>query len=146
MPNEPLSYDEILIPTDGSHRAEEAVDHGLELADQADATVHSMYVVDERRYGETPALSSYELAFEQFEETGQDITEDVAQRARDANLDASTEVTRGLPHEEIVRYADEQDIDLIVMGRSGAGGAEAPHMGSVADRVLRTADVPVFPV
>lgn len=146
MPPETPTFEDVLIPTDGSDRADRAVDYGLKLAEQADADVHAMYVVDERRYGETPALSSYELAFEQFEEEGQELTEDVAERARDRGLDATTEVTRGLPHEAIVQYADTEDVDLIVMGRAGAGGAEAPHMGSVTDRVLRTTDTPVFPV
>jgi len=54
-------------------------------------------------------------------------------------------VTRGLPHKEIVRYADAHDVDVIVMGRAGDGGTE-PHIGSVTDRVLRTTDRPVFPV
>jgi nucleotide-binding universal stress UspA family protein len=146
MPDESPSYEDVLIPTDGSPRAERALDHGLELAKQADATVHGLHVVDERRYGETPALSSYELGFEEFEEEGEEMADDVARRARGADLDATTAVTRGRPHEEIVEYADEHDVDLIVMGRTGAGGAETHHMGSVTDRVLRTTDVPVFPV
>lgn len=138
-------YDDVLLPTDGSNRSERAVEHGLDLADSADATVHAMYVVDEQRYGETPALSSAELAFEQYENEGERLTGDVAEQARERGLDSETSVTRGLPHEEIVAYADSHDVDVIVMGRAGAGGA-APHVGSVTDRVLRTTDRPVFPV
>ena len=140
------SYDDVLIPTDGSPRSEHAVDHGLELADRADATVHSVYVVDERRYGETPALSSYEIAFEQFERKGEELTEDVARRARELGLGTTTEVTRGLPHEEITEHAEDEDVDIIVMGRTGAGGAERPLVGSVPGRVLRTTDIPTLPV
>lgn len=140
------TYDDVLIPTDGSPRAERAVEHGVELADQNDATVHGLHVVDERRYGETPALSTYELTFEQAEDAGEELTETVAERAQDDALETTTTVTRGTPHEEIVEYAEANDIDLIVMGRTGASGVEMPHMGSVTDRVLRTTDVPVFPV
>lgn len=146
MPDDSPTYDSVLIPTDGSQRAERAIEHGLELADQADATVHAINVVDERRFGETPAMSSYELAFEEQEEEGERLTEEVAERADDVGLDTETEVTRGLPSEEIVDYADSADIDVIVMGRAGAGEAEAPHIGSVTDRVLRTTERPVFPV
>lgn len=146
MTDESPTYDDILIPTDGSNRAERAISHGIELADQTDATVHAIHVVDERRYGETPALSSYELTFEELEEEGERLAEQVAERADDAGLDAETAVTRGLPSEEIVDYASDEDVDVVVMGRAGAGGAEAPHMGSVTDRVLRTTERPVFPV
>jgi nucleotide-binding universal stress UspA family protein len=146
MSEESPSYDDILLPTDGSRRAERAVDHGFKLADLADATVHGLYVVDERRSGETPALSSYEIAVKQYEGRGEDLTEGLRKRAHNAHPDATTEVTHGIPYEEIIGYAEKRDIDVIVMGRSGAGGAEAPHMGSVTDRVLRTTDIPVFTV
>ena len=146
MSDDTPNYDDVLIPTDGSDRAEDAAEHGIEMAKNADATVHALHVVDERRYGETPALSSYELVFEELEEKGEHMTEDVAEAARSAGLDATTEITRGSPSEEIVSYADDHDVDLIVMGRAGAGGAEAPHIGSVADRVLRKTGIPVLPV
>ena len=139
-------YGDVLIPTDGSQRADRAVEHGLELAEDAGATVHAMNVVSERRFGETPALSSYELVFEKLAETGETLTEDVAEAARDRDLDATTTVVRGYPSEEIASYADEHDVDLIVMGRTGAGDAESPHIGSVADRVLRKANVAVSTV
>jgi len=146
MSNRRPNYDDVLIPTDGSDRAERAVEHGLELANQAGATVHALNVVSERRFGETPALSSYELVFDQLAEKGEYLTEDVAEAARQDGLDATTTVTRGYPSEEIASYADEHDVDIIVMGRTGAGDTETPHIGSVADRVLRRTDRPVLPV
>lgn len=140
------TYENVLIPTDGSNRAEYAADHAIELADQIDATVHVVHVVNQRQYGETPALSSYELAFEQLEEQGEEYTQELAEQAHERDLDVETAVTRGLPHEEIVEYAESHGIDLIVMGRAGAGGVEMPHIGSVTDRVIRTTKTPVLPV
>lgn len=61
-------------------------------------------------------------------------------------IESTTSVLRGLPHEVILEYADDHDIDLVVMGKRGAAGVEAPHMGSVTDRVIRAAEVPVVPI
>ncbi len=141
-----MADDDILIPTDGSPQADRAVDYGIELAERTDETVHGLYVVDERRYGETPALSSYELFFEKFEEEGAKVLDEFESEAAEHDLDATTSVTRGIPHEEIIGYASEADVDCIVMGRTGGGSAELPHLGSVTDRVLRSADVPVVTV
>jgi nucleotide-binding universal stress UspA family protein len=138
-------YRTILIPTDGSLGADRGVEAGLGLADQFDATVHVLYVVDERRYGETPALSGLELQFEQLEEAGEAVLADVEQQATARGLDVETAVRRGYPHEVILDHADEHDADIIVMGRHGVSAHPVPHIGSCTDRVLRLASVPVLP-
>ncbi|MCL7419104.1 MAG: universal stress protein [Halalkalicoccus sp.] len=137
-------YDRILIPTDGSNAAEKGVEHGIELASRYDAMVDTLYVIDERLYN-TPALSSTEAIFEKLEADGETAMDLVAERAAEAGVEVATHVVRGLPHERIVEFADEHD-DLIVMGKRGLGGVSPPHIGSVTDRVFRTANVPVFPV
>jgi nucleotide-binding universal stress UspA family protein len=50
------------------------------------------------------------------------------------------------PHDEIIRYANDEDIDLIVMGTHGRGGLARLLMGSVAEKVVRTARCPVLTV
>jgi nucleotide-binding universal stress UspA family protein len=138
-------YRTVLIPTDGSIGAERGVTAGLDLARQYDATVHALFVVDERIYGETPGLSDMELRFEQLEERGEELLRDVESRADEMGLDVQMSVRRGMPHEVITAYADDNDVDLIVMGRHGASNHPTPHIGSCTDRVLRTAPVPVLP-
>jgi nucleotide-binding universal stress UspA family protein len=139
-------YDHILIPTDGSVGAERGVDVGLTLAEKFDATVHVLYVVDERVYGETPALSNTELHFERLEEEGEAIVAEITEKAGERGVDTTTIVCRGIPYEEIQRYASENDVDLIVMGLHGVGEHPRPHIGSCTDRVLRSSKTPVFPV
>ena len=139
-------YDNILVPTDGSDHADRGVEHGLDLAAAHGARLHVLFVVDESVYGATPALSSYEAFLESIEEQAEEITEDVVADATEQGVDATMSVLRGVPHETIRSYADEQDIDLIVMGKRGAAGVEAPHFGSVTNRVLRESPVPVMPV
>jgi len=138
-------YDRILIPTDGSDSANRAVEHGLSLAREYDSEVHAMYVVDTSRYGE-PALSSAEIVLDELEQRGQDLTDDVAERADDDAVETVTEVCHGRPDAEIVEYADEIDADVIVIGFQGQSHPRTNRVGSVADRVTRSTDRPVFMV
>jgi nucleotide-binding universal stress UspA family protein len=138
-------YSTVLIPTDGSIGAERGVETGLDIARKYDAAVHALFVVDERIYGETPGLSDVELRFEKIEERGEELLAEIASQAADAGLEAVTTTRRGLPYEVITAYADDNDVDLIVMGRHGASRHPVPHIGSCTDRVLRTATVPVLP-
>jgi nucleotide-binding universal stress UspA family protein len=138
-------YSTILIPTDGSIGAERGVTAGLDIAEKYDATVHALFVVDERIYGETPGLSDLELLFERVEERGEEFLAEVESDGADRGLDVRTAITRGMPHDEIMTYAADHDVDLIVMGRHGASRHPVPHIGSCTDRVLRTSTVPVLP-
>jgi len=139
-------YDNILVPTDGSDHAARGVDHALDLAAAHGARLHVLFVVDETVYGTTPAFSSYEAFLEDVAEEAEEMAEDVVETATERGIDATMSVRRGVPHAAICDYADDQDVDVIVMGKRGAAGVEAPHFGSVTNRVLREATVPVIPV
>jgi nucleotide-binding universal stress UspA family protein len=136
-------YDRILVPTDGSEPADRAVEHALELAEQYGTTVHVLHVVDTARYGE-PSLSSAEIVLNELEERGQELLEEVADRADDRGIPVETELRHGRPHLVITDYADEVETDLIVLGYQGQTHAMEGHIGSVAERVVRTAGRPVL--
>lgn len=141
-------YQNILIPTDGSEGSRRGAEHGLDIAKQYDATVHVVYVVDERIVGGTSALSTSELFFEQCEERGEEMMDEIVEMAKEKGLETTCSCLRGIPYERILEYAGKNDIDLIVMGIHGRGRKRRrrPHIGSVTDRVVRAADVPVLPV
>ena len=139
-------FENILIPTDGSEGARRGAEHGLDIARKYGATVHVLYVVDERIHGPTPALSSDELAFEQWEKEGEEAMARIVDEVDDLDLDAVTECVRGHPYEAILKYAEGNDIDLIVMGLHGRGGVKRPHIGSTTEMVIRESEVPVLPV
>jgi nucleotide-binding universal stress UspA family protein len=136
-------YDRILVPTDGSEPANRAVEHTLELAERYGSTIYVLHVVDTARYGE-PALSSAEIVINELEERGYEILEEVADRADDRGVTAKTKLCHGPPHQEITDYADEVDTDLIVLGYQGQSHKIKDQIGSVAERVVRTADRPVL--
>ncbi|WP_396613751.1 universal stress protein (plasmid) [Haloferax sp. S1W] len=138
-----MMYDKILIPVDGSIGSERGIEYGLDIAQQHGSTVHALYVVDQRIYGDTPALSSDELFYEQLEESGESILQTVEERANDMGLDAVSVCKRGMPDEVILSYANEQGIELIVMGQHGRSPLHHPHAGSCTDRVTQRSRVPV---
>jgi nucleotide-binding universal stress UspA family protein len=139
-------YEEILVPTDGSEHAERGVEHGVEVAKQFGARLHVLFVTDETTYGKTPVLSSYEMFLQEVTEEAKEQLEEVVEEATEEGVETTMSVLRGKPHEEIVDYVEEHDIDLVVMGKRGAGGVNEPHVGSVTDRVLSECSVPVVPV
>lgn len=130
-------YDRILVPTDGSERAGEAVEVAFRLAEEQDAAIHSLFVVDTYLYGE-PALSSVELFIDEIEDQGQELLEEVVGRGNERGIDVVREIRHGNPHEVIVEYADEIDADLIVMGYQGQ--THRKHRGTVVDHVLEVTD------
>lgn len=133
--------DEILIPTDGSKDAEKGADHGVEMAAALGARVHALYVIEE---GGNPWKSEpMEDQLEQAREYGEEVTGVIADQAADAGVECVTAVeTNPEVYEAINEYAEEEEVDLIVMG-SGYRGRIGGLLGSTANKVLRSAEVPV---
>ena len=137
-------YDEILVPTDGSEAVDRALDHAIRLATDHDATLHALYVVDQRV---TTANSGdlHDEVVDDLESQGEVAVEAVADAASEAGLDAETHIAHGTPDTEIVEYADGAGIDVIVMSPEGKSPRERIRsLGSVSDRVADDASVPVF--
>ena len=139
-------YESILVPTDGSKGAKRGVEHAIDLSEKYDSNLHILFVVDEGVYGETPAMSSEELFLEQIETNGNELLEQVVSNADKRDLETTAKCLRGVPHQEIVKYANGNDIDLIVMGKHGISAHGSPHVGSTTERVLRSSEIPVFTV
>jgi nucleotide-binding universal stress UspA family protein len=136
-------YDTILVATDGSADANRAATHALEQAEQHDATLHGIFVVDTDRFSE-PALSSGEMETIQEEEWGQEQLDEIEARGEDLGVDVTLQNCHGKPYEEIITYADEVDADLLVLGFHGQSHASGDQIGSVTDRVVQNAGRPVL--
>jgi len=131
----PRRFDDILIATDGRHGADAAIDRGIALADAYGATVHALYVVDD-------TISRLPAVLEEFERLGSRATANVETRATTRGLDAIRAIERGVPHSEIVEYADARSIDLLVVGTEGRTGLDRLAVGSVSQRVVGSASAP----
>ena len=139
-------YDTILIPSDGSEHAVRAAEHGVYLARAFDATVHLLNAVDVQDAAGLFDAGGIDEAFvERLESEGETALEAVEALTSEEDR-VETALVRGDPSEEILAYADERDIDLIAMGTRGRTGLDRYIAGSVAERVVRLADVPVLTV
>jgi len=139
-------YDDILIPTDGSDTISETLTHGIPIAADNDATVHALYVVDSRITAAADDETSTALEHS-LENEGQEAVTAVAEQAADEGLETVSDVRQGTPSKTILQYADEKDIDLIVIGTRGKSPREkVTSLGSVSERVVDNASVPVFVV
>lgn len=139
-------YDRILVPTDGSDGVERAVQHAVDLAVEHGATVHALYVVNSASYAGMPMESSWEGIDEMLRADATDAVEMVRAVADDFDVPVETAVIDGTPSSEIVRYAEEEGCDLIVMGTHGRGGIDRLLLGSVAEKVVRGSSIPVLTV
>jgi nucleotide-binding universal stress UspA family protein len=137
-------YDDILVPTDGSPAADAAVDHAVTLADRFDATVHALYVVDATAYSAIEAGT--DIVAEALETEGKDAVSRIAAAADEADISVIESVVSGTAYGSILEYADDHDIDLIVMGTHGRRGIDRYLLGSVTERVVRSANQPVLTV
>ena len=122
-------YRHILIPTDGSELAEIGVAHGLALAKSVGARVSVIYVVE-------PLLAV----------TGDfaSVLDRAEEAASEAGVPCETiQVENMQPHQAIVAAAEEKGCDLIVMSWHGRSGLSTLLIGSVTNKVLTDAKIPV---
>lgn len=139
-------YDRIVVPTDGSAGTRRAIEHALELAEAHGATVHAIYVVNTASYASLPMEASWEGLDEMLREDAEAALADVERLAEEVGVPVDTAVLDGSPSREIVRFAERIDGDLIAMGTHGRGGIDRLLLGSVAERVVRSASMPVLTV
>ncbi|MFD1526282.1 universal stress protein [Halolamina salina] len=142
-------YDRILLSTDGTAASTDAESHAIELAAAHDAELHVLYVVDETVYN---AYSGDEYVDEAegpehaLEEHGEETIAGVRQRASEAGVDCVEALRHGRPSNTIVDYADEHDVDLLVLGTKRRPDEYRALLGSVTDRVLRMTAQPALVV
>jgi nucleotide-binding universal stress UspA family protein len=137
-------YRNILVPTDGSEGMARVVAHASGLADAHDATLHFVYAVHTASYANLPMETSWEGLGTMIRDEGEDVLERAERRADADRIETS--IVEGAPSRTIVEYATETGCDLIVMGTHGRGGLNRLLLGSVAERVVRSATVPVMTV
>jgi len=144
------SVTRVLVPIDFSEPADAALQYAASLAVKVGASLHLLHVFED------PYLGGGAFAAEMYVPVPQDLREtllaDAKQQlaARLATLDeqfhATADVYTGPTARAIADYATTNDIDLIVIGTHGRGGMAHLLLGSVAERVVRTAPCPVLTV
>jgi nucleotide-binding universal stress UspA family protein len=139
----------ILVPTDFSEPSQKALVYGRALAEKFGATLHLLHVVEEpfvhawTSQGYLAALPSFREDLARAART--QLEEALPAGEREA-MRATVDVRFGQPYHEIVGYAREKNVDLIVMGTHGRTHVAHLLIGSVAEKVVRAAPCPVLTV
>ena len=141
-----MTFDTLLVPTDGSDPAEAAARRGFDLADALEANVHVLSVADSSVATGTGYSGDSTRVRERLRETARARATALEERASARGLEATATIREGIPAKEIVDAAADHDVDAIVMGTAGRSGVSRAIVGSVTDKVVRTASVPVFTV
>lgn len=145
----------IVLPTDFSEYAAEAVPYACELADRFDAELHVLHVIHDVAtqlpdFGMGLSIPAFRdnlgARKEQFEEAALKQLTGVLPDGWEKNRRVVLSTRFGTPFVEIVRYAQQHRADMIVIGTHGRSGLVHALMGSVAEKVVRKAPCPVFTV
>lgn len=132
----------ILVPLDGSDLSARALPHATGQAAKFKAQIVLLRVAESRPSSDAVTTAASEDFGAQEDPTY--YVERVAEPLRGEGLEVECCVHSGPPAESIVTFATTEDIDLIIMSTHGRSGVGRWVYGSVADKVLRAADVPVF--
>jgi nucleotide-binding universal stress UspA family protein len=135
-------YTRILLPLDGSDMAEKAVPFAIAQAVRFRAQLILLRVVEPILYARS--LDALEDARQERMEWARDYLESVATRIREQGIQVKIVVTEEAPNVSITQYAETNQVDLIVLCSRGRSGPSRWLMGSVADRIVRGANVPVL--
>jgi universal stress protein A len=142
----------ILVPVDYSDCSRVAMEYALFLAERFDAEIQVLHVVEIPPGGEEHTVVKPDTGKEQLlsellvQEAVKAETEFLAPFVRDATIPIERSLLKGRPGKVIVEAAAERGADLIVMGTHGRSGFERLIVGSVTERVLRSAACPVVVV
>jgi universal stress protein A len=131
----------ILAPTDFSEHSTQAVTYAFELAQKVDAKLSLLHVIEVPVYAIEVSLP--------LEDLEQDARRELARllpEAETAHMAVTRLVEMGVPYQKILETAAAEQVDMIVMATHGRTGLSHLVMGSVAERVVRTAPCPVLTI
>lgn len=142
------SFKNILFPIDFSECSTSIFPHVIDMARRFDAKLHLLFVARDISYlGAIDVPSEMLLGtVAEVARAGEDQMEAFCEKHLSDFPNYEGKVVIGNPEEEIVKFADEQGINLIVMGTHGRKGLDRIVMGSVADHVVKSASMPVLTV
>jgi len=137
----------ILIATDGSKASENVADFGIEIAKSSGAKIYAVYVIDVT-FLDSVLMdeTSVKNVYAKFEIIGSEAISLIEENAKAAGIEATPILLKGNPAEKILDFAENHKVDMIVIGSTGKSGTERFMLGSVSEKVVRHAKVPVLVV
>ena len=143
-----IKLKKVLVPTDFSESARHALTYGISFAREYEAELTLLHVVENLTVGYASDLFPVPMA-EVFQEISGYAKAELAKlgtEARAKNVTVEEVVVQGKPSAEIMRFARETEVDMIVLGTHGKGMLDQALFGSTTERVVRRAPCPVLTV
>jgi nucleotide-binding universal stress UspA family protein len=137
-------YKRILLPLDGSPLAEQALPYAIAIAERFQSELVLLQVLIPFPRSSTTTEASLQRADKETADFVREYLERVAAGVQERGISVQTIALEGRPHLQIIQYAETNQVDLIVMCARGQSGLSRWMMGSVSDRVVRGAAVPVL--
>jgi nucleotide-binding universal stress UspA family protein len=139
------SYDKIMIATDGSKQVEKAVKAAVELARLTGARLYAVHVIASTGY--TPRNFGWEESLREIlEAEAKRAVTFVEEAGKASGIEVESVILDGHPADRIMGFAEQEDMDLIVMGTLGRTGLDRFLLGSVAEKIVRHSKTPVMVV
>jgi len=147
-------YHKILLPTDGSKYAEKAATHAIWIASKSDAEIIVLNVIETSSLVGLPAEDLIVRIREMLKEEGrrslERISELVTESEKEQQMKTEIKITlkteEGSPADSILKTIEKENVDLVVMGTSGKHGLDRFLLGSVTEKVVRSAPCSVLAV
>ena len=143
-----MEIKKILFPTDFTEGALAALPHAVDLAKSYKAKLCLLNVIYDMSTStglHIPHIS-FDALYDEMEKSAKKELENFGGEVREGLTDVEYSVVRGVPYEEILKFAAEQGVDLIVMGTHGRSGIDRVIFGSTTEKVVRNSDCPVLTV
>ena len=138
-------YKKMLVVLDGSELAEIVFPYAKELAGRLDIDVILLHVYSQAMRGSMPMYKTYiESTAKNIGMQAQQIQQSLSTSKSAKPVEVRGELVMGYHADEIIRFAEENAVNLIMMASHGRSGAQRWSIGSVADKILRAAGVPVW--
>src|SRR5689334_1171838 len=139
----------ILVPTDFSKHSENALQYAVAFADKFGSELYLLHVVQDLALFVPDTVTGTPPVVPPVQQLTAAVREGLQRVIREHGLErlpVCPEVREGTPFYEIIRFAKEKDVDLIVMGTHGRSGLAHVLLGSVSEKVVRKAPCPVLTV
>ena len=134
----------ILVPTDGSDPSMRAAEFAIGLAKRFRSEIIAIYVIDRVILEEISKIHERHELEEEIKKKAERCLNYIVKLAEKKGLKARSILVEGQPHDQIVRYAESLNADMIIMGSKGRRGMNRILIGSVAERVIEYAPCPVL--
>ncbi|OGO38445.1 MAG: hypothetical protein A2147_10360, partial [Chloroflexi bacterium RBG_16_57_8] len=138
-------YKRMLVPLDGSEVAEVVLPYAKELSGRLGVEVILLHISNPALKDFQPMMQAYvDHAAEIIRTGAAAIQRELRPAAKPGTITVQGKFAGGYPPDEILRFADENQIDFILVASHGRSGRKRWNIGSVAERVLRSAAIPVL--